>query len=133
MTSACLEDWTSQITVTTDSNGFRTSTADAYNKKFKIFLVGGSTVEQIDLDDRKTTSASLERGIGNSDYSVINTGVSGLRTVNHVATINAIKRFEPYLIIIQLGVNDWGCALKTPARGRHLIRAIGALVLLRFQ
>jgi lysophospholipase L1-like esterase len=101
-----------QITVTTDSNGFRTSTADAYNKKFKIFLVGGSTVEQIDLDDRKTTSASLERGIGNSDYSVINTGVSGLRTVNHVATINAIKRFEPYLIIIQLGVNDWGCALK---------------------
>jgi hypothetical protein len=110
--SGLLRGLDNEITVTTDSNGFRTNTPDAYNKKFKIFLVGGSTIEQIDLDDRKTTSAILERGIGNSDYSVINTGVSGLRTVNHVATINAIKRFQPYLIIVQLGVNDWGCALK---------------------
>jgi len=100
-----------EYTVATDSYGFRSNTPDAYNTKYKIFLVGGSTIEQLAQDNRKTTAALLERGIEIQDYSVINTGLSGLRTVNHVATIDFIKKLKPSLVVIQLGVNDWDCAL----------------------
>src|SRR5262249_890742 len=99
----------SEITIRIDSNGFRTDLPDAYKKRFKIFMVGGSTMEQIYLNDRKTTAALLEREIENPDYSVINTGVAGLRTLHHIATINEIKKYEPYLIVVLLGINDWQC------------------------
>lgn len=97
--------------VTADSYGFRSNTADAYSAKYKIFMVGGSTTEQIAQDNSKTTAALLEGSIGSPDYSVINTGLSGLRTINHIATIDFIKKFKPSLVVIQLGVNDWDCAL----------------------
>jgi hypothetical protein len=100
-----------EFIVTTDSYGFRSNTPDAYSKKYKIFLIGGSTTEQLAQDDRKTTAALLEQSLGSSDYSVINTGVSGLRAVNHIATIDFIKKFRPFLVVILLGVNDWSCAV----------------------
>lgn len=99
------------FTVTTDAYGFRSNTPDAYSAKYKIFMVGGSTTEQITQDNGKTTAALLERGIGSRDYSVINTGLSGLRTINHIATIDFIRKFKPSLVVVQLGVNDWDCAL----------------------
>jgi hypothetical protein len=95
------------FTVTTDAYGFRSNTPDAYSAKYKIFMVGGSTTEQITQDNGKTTAALLERGIGSRDYSVINTGLSGLRTINHIATIDFIRKFQPSLVVVQLGVNDW--------------------------
>lgn len=99
------------FTVATDSYGFRSNTPGAYRAKYKVFMVGGSTTEQIAQDNSKTTAALLERGIGNPDYSVINTGLSGLRTINHIATTDFISKFKPSLVIVQLGINDWDCAL----------------------
>lgn len=101
-----------EITITTDRYGFRVNSPDAYERQFKIFMVGGSTTEQILLDDKKTSSALLERYIANPAYSVINTGLSGIRTLHHIATIQAVRKFRPHVIVILLGVNDWNCALR---------------------
>jgi len=101
--------------ITTDSNGFRTTKNISYNRKsdktFRIFAVGGSTTEQIYLDDRKTWTHILQERLNrlNKEYDieVINTGVSGLRARHHLATIKEVERFEPDMIVLMVGINDW--------------------------
>lgn len=103
--------------VTTDKKGFRTTKKINYeeNKTFRIFVIGGSTAESIYLDDYKTWPALLESNLqknSKKEIEVINTGVSGLRAIHHIATINVIKKFNPDLIIIFLGINDWNHVIK---------------------
>jgi hypothetical protein len=43
---------------------------------------------------------------------VINTGVSGIRTMHHLATLKEIERYHPTLVLIMLGGNDWNRDIK---------------------
>lgn len=100
--------------ISTDQKGFRTNKVINYDFKdnniYRIFTIGASTIEQIYLDDLKTTSALLEQflqsKIQNKKIEVINTGVSGLRAQHHYETFLQIKKYSPDLVIFMMGIND---------------------------
>jgi lysophospholipase L1-like esterase len=97
--------------ITTDAKGFRVAPPVDYDKKrgTRIFAIGGSTTEDILLDDRATWTHVLQEGLraAGRDVEIINTGVSGLRARNHVATLKAIAEYEPDLVLLMVGANDW--------------------------
>lgn len=100
--------------ISTDRLGFRTTTSVDYRRKpegtFRVFAIGGSTTEQIYLDDRKTWTHLLQQGLAQAmgrRVEVINTGVSGLRAVHHLATLRHILPYQPDLVVIMVGINDW--------------------------
>lgn len=99
--------------ITTDKHGFRTNRPVAYNQKStmpRIFAIGGSTTEDIFLDDKATwtylAAEKLSARLG-QPVEMINTGVSGLRARHHLATLRTIAAFHPDLVIFMIGVNDW--------------------------
>lgn len=106
-------------TITTDRNGFRVTRSIDYTAKpkgtLRIFAVGGSTTEQILLDDRRTWTHQLQEQLIASgrftDVEVINTGVSGTRARQHLATLGAILKWEPDLVVLMMGINDWNQAI----------------------
>lgn len=97
--------------ITTDERGFRVNPRVDYRAKggLRIFAIGGSTTAALLLDDQSTWSHLLQEGIAKQGKLVeaINTGVSGLRAANHLATLKVVARLEPDLIIFLLGANDW--------------------------
>jgi lysophospholipase L1-like esterase len=100
--------------ISTDYKGFRTTKKINYNSKdkniYRVFMIGGSTMEQIFLDDNKTSSAlieeMLESAIKSKKIEVINAGVSGLRSEHHYATFSQILKYSPDLVIFMMGIND---------------------------
>jgi lysophospholipase L1-like esterase len=103
--------------VTTDSKGFRTTRDIDYekSKSYRIFAIGGSTTEQIYLDDRNTWTHLLQEHLSKTtklDVEVINTGVSGLRAKHHLATFQNIIGLHPDLVIFLVGINDWSWHIK---------------------
>ena len=97
--------------ITTDEKGFRVNPRVDYRAKrgLLIFAIGGSTMEEIVLDDESTWTHLVQEGIAKRGKSVevVNTGVSGLRAANHLATLKVVARLEPDLIIFLIGANDW--------------------------
>ena len=98
--------------VTTDAKGFRTTKRVNYDAKdsYRIFAIGGSTTEQIYLDDAKTWTALLERDLPqylNRPVEVINAGVSGLRSEHHLAMLRQVSQYKPDMVIFMMGLNDW--------------------------
>ena len=102
-------------TITTDSMGFRVTRTVSYDAKpegtYRIFAIGGSTTEQILLDDYKTWTHLLQERVGarfdSLNVEVINTGVSGLRSEQHLSTLKFITQFSPDLVVFLIGINDW--------------------------
>ncbi len=113
--------------ITTDGKGFRTTLPIDYEHKpagtLRVLAIGGSTTEQIYLDDRKTWTHLLQEGLTESlkrRAEVINTGVSGLRAVHQVATLEQTLRYQPDLVVILMGLNDWNKqVLDAMAADRH--------------
>ena len=98
--------------ITTDARGFRTSGIVDYDdaKPFRIFAIGGSTTEEIFLDDTKTWTSQLQENLNairQDNVEVINTGLSGLRSGNHLATLKKILHLNPDAAVFMLGANDW--------------------------
>lgn len=101
--------------ITTDDKGFRTTKHVNYKDKdkrvFRIFAIGGSTTEQIYLDDRSTWTHLLQEKLSNSfqekEIEVINTGVSGTRISHHYFMLKEIKQYNPDMVIFLVGFNDW--------------------------
>ncbi len=100
--------------VTTDAKGFRTTLPVDYLQKpagtLRVFAIGASTTEQIYLDDRKTWTHLLQEDLAAAMHTrveVVNTGVSGLRSPHHLASLNHIAPYQPDLVLILMGANDW--------------------------
>ncbi len=101
--------------VTTDEMGFRVTRAINYENKpkntLRVFAIGGSTTEQIYLDDHETWThllqEKLQKAYPDKQVEVINTGLSGLRAAQHLSTLKMISRFQPDMILFLVGVNDW--------------------------
>lgn len=102
--------------ITTDEKGFRVNPRVDYRAKrgLRIYAIGGSTTEDIVLDDESTWTHLLQEGIAKRGRSVeiVNTGVSGLRAANHLATLKVVAQLEPDLIIFLVGANDWAKQIK---------------------
>ena len=97
---------------TTDEKGFRITKDIDYkdNTTFRIFAVGGSTTKQLHLGDRKTWTHLLQESLQNSanaEIEVINTGVAGLRAINHLATMKQTLSLNPDMYVFLVGANDW--------------------------
>ena len=104
-------------TISTDEKGFRSITAIDYNDNtsFRIFAIGGSTTEEIYVDDAETWTSLLARKINlgkQKSIEVINTGVSGLRVKHHLATMLETEKYHPDAYIFLVGVNDWNKHIK---------------------
>jgi lysophospholipase L1-like esterase len=101
--------------ITTDGLGFRVTKPVDYESKpagtFRIFAIGGSTTEQIVIDDERTWAHLLQQRLEGLDESksveVINTGISGARAIQHLSTLRRIIEFEPDLVVFLMGINDW--------------------------
>jgi len=98
--------------ITTDARGFRTRGVVNYDdaEPFRIFAIGASTTEEIFLDDKRTWTSQLQGNLNatrQDDIEVINTGLSGLRSGNHLATLKKILHLNPDAAIFLLGANDW--------------------------
>ncbi len=109
--------------VTIDERGFRPTTEmRPSDPSRRIVLIGGSTFEQIYLDDRATTGWLLAdalgaaAGAGGADapsdaVEVINTGLAGLRSADHLVHLGYFERdadaFDETHHIIMMGINDW--------------------------
>lgn len=111
--------------VTTDARGWRVRPAVDYDKKTgpRIVAIGGSTTEDIVLDDGATWTHRLQQSLAGefAGLQVVNTGVSGLRAVNHAATLRVVDEVRPDLVLILLGGNDWNKHIKDnyePGRDR---------------
>lgn len=112
-------------TITTDELGFRSPLPINYKYKYsyRIFAIGGSTTEEIFTDDKETWTAKLQFKLQNkfsNQLNVINTGVSGLRSVNHIATQNYISNLYPNLLIFLVGVNDWNKHIKSIVQNKKV-------------
>jgi lysophospholipase L1-like esterase len=100
--------------LTTDEQGYRvTKKIDYKNKapdKYRIFAIGGSTTEQIYIDQSHTWTHLLQEKLDHKfkrDFEVIGTGVSGTRLVNHLATLKKIISYHPDMVVFLFGINDW--------------------------
>lgn len=102
--------------VTTDERGFRVNPRVDYQTKrgLRIYAIGGSTTEDILLDDESTWTHRVQEGIAKLGKSaeIVNTGVSGVRAANHLATLKVVARLEPDLVIFLIGANDWAKHIK---------------------
>ena len=102
--------------ITTDEKGFRVNPRVDYRAKrgLRIYAIGGSTTEDIVLDDESTWTHRVQESIAKQGKSVemVNTGVSGLRAANHLATLKVVARLEPDLVIFLVGANDWAKQIK---------------------
>jgi len=112
-------------TISTDYLGFRHLNDVNYDNPntFRVFTIGGSTTEQIYVDDKETWSALLQNHLydaGLKHAEVINTGVSGIRAEHYFETQNYVSKMYPDLLIFLVGVNDWNWQIKT-ALGPHKI------------
>ena len=103
----------------TNNLGFRG--ADIVSNKpedeYRIFLIGGSTVECLILDDQDSLDAvvqsALQQMIGDKiSIRVYNAGVSGNRSDDHIAMLTQrIIHLEPDFIVVFAGINDLRAAI----------------------
>ncbi len=105
------------VYVQTDQKGFRVTKPINYGETapYRIFLIGGSTIEQIYIDDLQTSSYLLQcklEELLKFPVEVINTGISGALARNHLSTLSKIEKYHPNLVIIMMGANDWNRQIK---------------------
>ena len=100
------------IKVTTDAKGYRTTKPVQYDQKsgLRVFTIGASTTLEEYLSEKGTWSHLLQEELSRSvspDAEVINAGVSGTRSGNHLATLKKISQYHPSLVVFLLGAPDW--------------------------
>lgn len=106
--------------------------------ELRIFLVGGSTMECILVDDaaspERVMQGLLEGRLPGRKVRVYNAGRSGDRSFDHVALVaHRIAHLEPDLIVVFAGANDLRAAMYHAdylhqARGQRVRHSLPALV-----
>jgi lysophospholipase L1-like esterase len=91
-----------------------------------IYLFGGSTTYDVGVDDRHTWASDLSSLLG-SDYAVVNWGVPGYNTVEHlIQSLFAFREKQPVCALYYIGINDLASShqetLKEDYSDRHLPR-----------
>lgn len=78
--------------------------------EFRVFLVGGSTIECFYLDDRDEIGRVVQNALPATDgrtAQVYNVGLSGAASDDHVAMISQrLVHLEPDVIAVLAGIND---------------------------
>ncbi len=92
---------------TRDKNGFR---ANQYNlDEIDILVLGGSTTEERDVDDKKIWTKVFEKNLSYK-LKVLNAGIGGQTSFGHKSMFklwfNKLDLLSPKFIVIFLGIND---------------------------
>ena len=94
----------------TNNIGFRGNDYIEDKDQVSIFMIGGSTTEDLFIDDSLCVSSTLEKLLNkrsNQKFSVFNAGMSGTDTQDHIEMIALrIMHLNPDLIILYCGFND---------------------------
>lgn len=103
----------SSATFTTNNMGFRGDSLISPKPidEYRIFLVGGSTTENLFIDDalgfERQIQEKLQSGIPNKTFKVYNAGKSGDASPDHLAMLGQrLVHLKPDLIILFPGIND---------------------------
>jgi tetratricopeptide (TPR) repeat protein len=85
--------------------------ADKPDGAFRIFVVGGSSAEGIPYSTRYAFSTWLERRLSASlpevRIEVVNAAFSGYSSRRLLPVVEEITRYEPDLLVIYMGHNEW--------------------------
>jgi len=98
--------------ITTDELGFRVFPRVDYSQRadLRIFAIGGSTTDEYSINDQETWAHRVQLSLAKElsvRVEVINTGVSGLMTQHHLATLRYVQRLHPDMALFLVGANDW--------------------------
>lgn len=103
----------SLIRYSTNNMGFRGDSLirPKPQSEYRIFLVGGSTTENLFIDDEfgfeKQIQNKLQNEVGDRTYKVFNAGKSGDATPDHLAMLShRVIHLQPDLIVLFPGIND---------------------------
>jgi lysophospholipase L1-like esterase len=103
-----------KMNFSTNNRGFRGDSLiiPKPNDEFRIFLVGGSTTENLYIDDTKSIEKLLQDRINSSNVGkkvkVFNAGKSGDFSVDHISMIShRILHLQPDMIVVFSGINDY--------------------------
>ena len=104
-----VEDQDRPITLSHNSLGFRGGEFLSKGSATRVVAIGGSTTYGVDVSDDSTWPALLQEQIG-SQYEVLNLGVAGHGTAEHLYMMGAVaSRLEPDVVILHIGLNDMHC------------------------
>lgn len=93
-------------TYTHNSQGWRGEEFDATVAKKRILAIGGSTTYGIGVSDKETWPCYVDSLLG-SDYEVINMGVPGYSTIQHIEQAKLyLDDLQPDIILLHAGLND---------------------------
>jgi lysophospholipase L1-like esterase len=98
--------------ITIDERGFRVFPSVDYSRRtdLRIFAIGGSTTDEGNINDQETWTHRVQLALANEfsqRVEVINTGVAGLLTPHHLATLRYVLGLHPNIAIFLIGANDW--------------------------
>ena len=99
-----------RITYTRDEHGFRGPYPDVSG--IDILTMGGSTTNQLYVDDAKTWQAVMRRLFADAgmDVSVVNAAVDGQSTRGHIAVFDRwfpnVPRLSARYVLVYAGIND---------------------------
>jgi len=80
--------------------------------EYRVFMIGGSTVECLYLDDSEAVTTVLQRSLARiappgRTVKVYNAGKSGDRSDDHISMlVHRLVHLQPDLVIVMLGFND---------------------------
>lgn len=80
--------------------------------EYRVFMIGGSTVECLYLDDSEAVTTVLQRNLARvvpagRVVKVYNAGKSGDRTDDHISMlVHRLVHLQPDLVVVMLGLND---------------------------
>ncbi|MBT4729481.1 MAG: hypothetical protein HOK35_06085 [Cytophagia bacterium] len=94
------------ITYSNNAEGFRGKEFEKAKSKTRIVAVGGSTTYGTSVNDWETWPAYLDSIMG-ADYEVLNFGISGHSTVEHIIQSSFIlPEYKPDVVLVHCGLND---------------------------
>lgn len=94
------------ITYTHNAEGFRGKDFAPKSSKVRVAALGGSTTYGANVNDGETWPVYLESMLG-PDYEVLNFGVIGHGTIEHInMAALALPEHKPDVLIVHAGLND---------------------------
>ena len=97
---------------TRDKYGFRGISTFNAPDKIDVLTIGGSTTDQLYIDDSKTWQRVLENNFKNNgkSYTIANAGLDGQSTRGHIKCFEfwfpEVRNLHPKYFIFYIGIND---------------------------
>lgn len=108
-----LPDMDSSVVFTTNNFGFRGDSLihPKPENEYRIFIIGGSTTENLFIDDNwgfeRKIQEKLQNSVQSKKVKVYNAGKSGDATPDHLSMlVHRINHLQPDLVVLFPGIND---------------------------